>query len=48
MTETAIRHGKPSGEHEQLGMNKPLESVAGPNSHVTRSKNQYATMEQKC
>ena len=27
---------------------KPLESVAGTNIHVTRSKNQYSTMEQKC
>ena len=27
---------------------KPLESVAGTNIHVTRPKNQYSTMEQKC
>ena len=25
-----------------------IESVAGTNIHVTRSKNQYSTMEQKC
>ena len=28
--------------------NKPLESVARTNIHVTRSKNQHSTMEQKC
>ena len=28
--------------------NTPLESVAGTNIHVTRSKNQYSTKEQKC
>ena len=27
---------------------KPLESVAGTNIHVTRPKNQYSTMEPKC
>ena len=27
---------------------KPFESVAGTNIHVTRSKNQYSTMEEKC
>ena len=28
--------------------NKPFESVARTNIHVTRSKNQYSTVEQKC